>query len=132
MMHEEGYETRTGGSFTAGLLAGALLGAGVALLFAPRPGAELRKKVSESAGDWRHRAEDLTHRAVDTYHASAEKMSRAVERGKDAYEKARHFTRRGSDEPSDAGHDAGRRIGEAAEDIRDTVSDLATERPRFS
>jgi gas vesicle protein len=34
--------------FTAGLVAGAIVGAGVALILAPRSGAELREDVSES------------------------------------------------------------------------------------
>ena len=37
----------TGGSFLLGLMAGVVLGTGLGLLFAPRPGAETRKRVSE-------------------------------------------------------------------------------------
>ena len=40
-----------GGSFMIGLLAGTVLGAGLGILFAPRPGAELRSQIAEEAGN---------------------------------------------------------------------------------
>ena len=38
-----------GGSFLMGLLAGTVLGAGLGMLFAPRPGAELRTQLTDQA-----------------------------------------------------------------------------------
>ena len=49
--------------------AGILLGAGLGLLFAPKPGRELRDDLRRNAGDLgdnlKHRAEDLKHKAED-------------------------------------------------------------------
>lgn len=39
------------GDLLVGLLVGAAIGAGVALLYAPRPGAELRSVVGQKAGE---------------------------------------------------------------------------------
>ena len=36
-----------GGSFLMGLLAGTVLGAGLGMLFAPKPGSELRHQLTE-------------------------------------------------------------------------------------
>src|SRR6476620_5638345 len=47
-----------GGSFLMGLLAGTVLGAGLGMLFAPKPGAELRTKLTEQAGKLRTTAAD--------------------------------------------------------------------------
>ncbi|MBI4543358.1 MAG: YtxH domain-containing protein [Gemmatimonadetes bacterium] len=53
-------------SFVAGLLIGALVGAGVALLFAPQSGADtrrvIRRRAKQLAGEAQDRYEDLTDR----------------------------------------------------------------------
>lgn len=43
-------------------LAGALVGAGVALLLAPQAGQETRKRIREVAGEWKDKGEDLIRR----------------------------------------------------------------------
>jgi gas vesicle protein len=64
MMHESGH----GGAktFTAGLLIGALIGAGVALLFAPQSGEAtrrlIRRKAKRISDDAHDRYEDVRHR----------------------------------------------------------------------
>jgi len=61
-------ESEHGGAktFTAGLLIGALVGAGVALLFAPQSGEEtrrlIRRRAKHLADDARDRYEDVRHR----------------------------------------------------------------------
>lgn len=45
-------------NFVSGLLLGAAVGAGVALLMAPQSGRRTRKKIRRAAGDIRHTAED--------------------------------------------------------------------------
>lgn len=65
---------RRGGSFSAGLLAGALIGFAVALLLAPAPGEETRRRV-------RSRAEPLAGRARDTVTRLAKRGERAAEEG---------------------------------------------------
>ncbi|NOT07204.1 MAG: hypothetical protein HOP28_03270 [Gemmatimonadales bacterium] len=47
-----------GGTFAAGLAVGALLGAAVALLFAPAPGQVTRKRLRRGLEDAREYAED--------------------------------------------------------------------------
>jgi hypothetical protein len=70
------------GSFLMGLLAGTVLGAGLGMLFAPRPGSELRNQLSEQATR-------LRSSANETYHQASEKVSQMVDRGRDAYDRAR-------------------------------------------
>jgi hypothetical protein len=76
------YEREEGGSFLMGLLAGTVLGAGLGMLFAPRPGSELRHQLGEQAGR-------LRTSAGDTYHTASEKVSQMVDRGREAYERTR-------------------------------------------
>jgi gas vesicle protein len=66
-----------GGGFVMGLLAGAALGVGLGLLFAPRAGSELRKQLSEQAGA-------LANRAQAGCREAAEKAGQWAERGKEA------------------------------------------------
>jgi len=70
------------GSFLMGLLAGTVLGAGLGMLFAPRPGSELRNQLTEQAGR-------LRSTANDTYTQATEKVSQIVDRGREAYDRAR-------------------------------------------
>ena len=70
------------GSFLMGLLAGTVLGAGLGMLFAPKPGAELRTQLGEQAGK-------IRSTATDGYQQATEKVSQIVDRGRDAYDRAR-------------------------------------------
>jgi len=72
--------------FAAGIVTGALVGAGVALLLAPRSGAELREDVGESWGSLRdavgRRYRDLADRAgveLNNLNDRIEQTARAVE-----------------------------------------------------
>jgi hypothetical protein len=71
-----------GGSFLMGLLAGTVLGAGLGMLFAPKPGTELRSQLGEQAGR-------LRSTANDTYTQASEKVHQMVDRGREAYDRAR-------------------------------------------
>jgi hypothetical protein len=71
-----------GGSFLMGLLAGTVLGAGLGMLFAPKPGSELRSQLSEQSGR-------LRSTANDAYSQASHKVSQMVDRGREAYERAR-------------------------------------------
>ena len=72
-----------GGSFLMGLLAGTVLGAGLGMLFAPRPGSELRNQLTEQAGRLRNTAGDAYSQASGT-------VNKMVDRGREAYDRARH------------------------------------------
>jgi gas vesicle protein len=72
--------------FGVGILTGAVVGAGLALLFAPKAGAALRADLGESVGDVRdaiaQRYQDLAARAgveLDTLQERVERMSASVE-----------------------------------------------------
>ncbi len=71
-----------GGSFLMGLLAGTVLGAGLGMLFAPRPGSELRNQLTEQAGR-------LRSTAGDAYSQASGKVNQIVDRGREAYDRAR-------------------------------------------
>ncbi len=60
-----------GGATLAAFLLGALAGAAIALMYAPAPGDETRRRLAEKAREGRDQA------------------NRAIERGKAAFEKAR-------------------------------------------
>lgn len=74
-----------GGSFLMGLLAGTVLGAGLGMLFAPRPGSELRNQLTEQAGR-------LRNTAGGAYSQATDKVGQIVDRGREAYDRARTGT----------------------------------------
>ena len=76
-----------GGSFLMGLLAGTVLGAGLGMLFAPKPGSELRTKLTEQAGK-------LRSTAADGYQQASGKVTQIVDRGREAYDRARSTSER--------------------------------------
>src|SRR3954464_15927206 len=71
-----------GGSFLMGLLAGTVLGAGPGMLFAPKPGSELRSQLGEQAGKMGSPANDTYQQATDT-------VCQIVDRGREAYARCR-------------------------------------------
>lgn len=84
------------GSGTAVVLAfvsGALVGAGLALLYAPMTGRETREKITGLAGDLKHKAEDWTGSVKEkvTHFIDEEKsvVKAAYEAGRDAMAKER-------------------------------------------
>ena len=95
-----------GGSFLMGLLAGTVLGAGLGMLFAPRPGSELRTQLTEQAGRLRHTAGDAYSQASGT-------VNKMVDRGREAYDRARHSsdTGMGTGSTSGAGSQVGSSVG---------------------
>ena len=81
------YETSNSGggmTFLFGVVVGALAGAGVALLLAPKSGAELRSDLSESVGSLKEtasrRMRDLKDRASATWSDVQSTSGKAAER----------------------------------------------------
>ena len=76
-------------AFACGILCGAVLGAAVALLYAPKSGAEMRREMSSSAQRLKRRAaaayEDASHAVSDVM----AKSRRALEVGREAFNDAR-------------------------------------------
>src|SRR3954465_5564047 len=86
MNQEYDWERSQGSSaaFFTGVLAGALIGTGLGLLFAPRKGAELRGQVAESAATMGQ----AISKTVDGW----------AERGREVYNQARDVATRAGDE----------------------------------
>ena len=76
-------------AFGWGLLCGAAVGAALALLYAPKPGAETRRQMSDSARRLKQKAsgayEDASHAVSDVM----AKSRRALEVGREAFRSAR-------------------------------------------
>ena len=85
--------------FLVGIMVGAAAGAALALLMAPAPGEETRRKIGEAArklaGEGKRRFDDLKDVAQDR----VSEVKDAVRAGKDAYREAR-TTNAGQREPS--------------------------------
>jgi gas vesicle protein len=92
MYREEG----TGASFALGLFAGAVIGAGVALLFAPKAGTETREllgqqyrgladRVTEATESLRQQARErgqqISSQLSDRISSTTDRLSSAAERG---------------------------------------------------
>jgi gas vesicle protein len=112
-------------------LAGAMIGAGVALLFAPQRGSELRGMLS----DYANRTKD------DLVEKGQEAWDTAVERGKEYYDKgeevvrdagrsAKQFVKQGARQGEEAVRDAGRSAKEFVKQGKDAVEDVANEASR--
>lgn len=89
-----------GGSSVGSFILGALVGAGVALLFAPRSGEETQREIRERAGHLRDAAEDRVRDAQKQVEAKLEQareelmgrvdaVREAVDSGRDAAHEAR-------------------------------------------
>jgi gas vesicle protein len=104
-------ESGGGGSFVMGLLTGTVLGAGLGMLFAPKPGSELRNQISEQAGSLANSATEQVRRASDA-------ASDLADRGRDIYGKARDAVSRGAE-------DAQRAVAKGAEEAQKYVRDTA-------
>lgn len=77
------YERESGAGFAAGALTGALVGAGLALLLAPKAGTELREELSESMTSLRdavaRRYRELAERAGVEIENLEERVDAAAE-----------------------------------------------------
>lgn len=120
------YDEEIGAGWSA-FLAGALIGAGVALLFAPQRGSELRGMLRDYANRATDDLVEKGHEAWDT----------AVERGREYYDKgeemirdagrsAKEFARQGEESV----RDAGRSVKEFAKQGKDKVEEAANEATR--
>jgi gas vesicle protein len=75
------------------LFVGAAVGAGIALLLAPKPGRELRKQIQELGSDSKEKILSTVDRGKALYEEGKAAISSAVDAGKHAYEqeKEKHF-----------------------------------------
>ncbi|HYN07415.1 MAG TPA: YtxH domain-containing protein [Vicinamibacterales bacterium] len=68
---------------------GAIVGAAIALLYAPTSGEETRKKLAEKAREGRDRAEAIAKQGREFIDRQRETISSAVDRGREAFDQAR-------------------------------------------
>ena len=68
---------------------GAVTGAAVALLLAPAPGEELRRKLGEKAREGADAASEAARQGRDFVSRQRETFAGAIERGREAYQQAR-------------------------------------------
>jgi gas vesicle protein len=87
--HEMQHATRSGMSVVTGLLVGGLIGAGVALLMAPRSGEETRAEIRDKAIEYRDRTKDVVNETVSQAKSKAGELKEGV------LEKADDLKRRG-------------------------------------
>jgi len=87
--HEMQHATRSGMSVVTGLLVGGLIGAGVALLMAPRSGEETRAEIRDKAMEYRDRTRDVVNETVSQARSKADELKDGV------LEKAEDLKRRG-------------------------------------
>ncbi len=86
------YDREEGGSgFVVGLLTGTVLGAGLGMLFAPKPGSELRDQLSEGANT-------VGRTASEGYRKAAGAANTIAEKGRELYGRAREAVSRGTEE----------------------------------
>jgi gas vesicle protein len=77
------------GSVFLAFVIGAAAGAAVALLYAPAPGEETRRKLAEKAREGRERADDFAREGRSFVERQRENIVSAVERGREAFDEAR-------------------------------------------
>ena len=99
------YETEAGGGgFMMGLLTGAVLGAGLGMLLAPKAGADLRSQLGEQA-------RQVGTKASEQYRRASETATGWAERGREMVNEAREVVSRGAEEAREA-------VSRGAEEVR--------------
>ena len=86
---------------TAAFVAGALIGAGIALLLAPRSGADTRDLLRDYAGRAKDELKERGKEAKAT-------LETAMERGKDAYESVKEQSKEGYETAKQTFRDVGK------------------------
>ncbi len=79
-------------SFLVPFMVGGLVGAGIALLLAPKSGKELRKDIVDITGRARDKVTETVEKSRDLYREGAVAVKSAIDAGKVAYveERERH------------------------------------------
>ena len=80
------------GTIVVSFVLGAITGAAVALLLAPAPGDEMRRKLGEKAREGRERANVAAKQGREFVNRQRDTFSSAIEKGREAYNQARKGT----------------------------------------
>ena len=106
-----------GVGFVMGVLTGAVIGAGLGLLFAPKAGSELREELSAQAND-------LANQASKGYKRATKTAGEWADSGREMYGQARDVVTRGADQARDA-------VSRGADQARDAVARGTDEAERY-
>ena len=97
MSHHDANGRNDGATFLIGFIAGSMLGAGVALLFAPKPGDQTRREVAEQAQRVREKAREGLGTASDRVTQFAERGKAIVQTAAEKAREAAQAVREGRD-----------------------------------
>jgi gas vesicle protein len=84
-------------NFVLGLACGAIAGAALGMLFAPKPGPELRQQVATSARQASRKASEVYDQATQAVNEAVVKGRKAWDAGREAFQTARPGTASQSD-----------------------------------
>lgn len=126
---EEQYPVQSGSNFAKGLFIGGLLGAAAALLFAPKPGRELRGELSEKVGIVTDRTKEVAAVVSDkatelakTVSSKTSDLAKTVSQGRD---EVMDSVRKASADVAEEATKASSQVAAAAEDAKeDTRKEL--------
>jgi len=108
------YDDRsTGMGFVCGLLTGVTVGAGLAMLFAPKAGADMRRDLADGASD-------LGRTAKDTWQEVTTSAGAAVQKGREVYEQAKGTVQNAADTASKSVDRVKTAVKDAADDLSAT------------
>lgn len=100
--HDRDNNEAGGAGFIVGLLTGAVLGVGLGMLLAPKPGSDLRGELGEQAKTFGVKASERYQRASETATVLAERGRETAtvlaERGREIVNQARGAVNRGAEE----------------------------------
>lgn len=89
--HDRGNSEAGSAGFIIGLLTGTILGVGLGMLLAPKPGADLRGELGEQA-------RTFGAKASERYQRASEAATGLAERGREIVNQAREAVNRGAEE----------------------------------
>jgi len=91
------------GAFFTGLFAGAVIGAGLGLWFAPKTGAQMREQISDSARQFGERASKTVNDLAD--------------RGREVFDRAREVVNTAGEQFNQVASDASKSARRAAQNV---------------
>lgn len=79
---------KNSGSMVGGFLLGAVIGAGLALIFAPMAGSEARRRIGATARKLKSGTQGQVDHMMDTLKQGADDVGSAIHAGKEAYRRS--------------------------------------------